>query len=103
MATATPKKKNKVLSRIKEFIERPKFRLGLGIALAISGLVELFEIATEKVLGFDIGIEHAILLIAFNQSVTALAHIIEGVETLDEVEIEKRMEQEIQHRTQQEK
>jgi len=85
-------KSGKTTLDFKKPISYHLFRLGMGFALLIAGVLEVAEVTTEEFIGLTIRSHHIIVLFAINQIIIAFAHIIDGLEQVEVVEEEEKLE-----------
>jgi uncharacterized membrane protein HdeD (DUF308 family) len=96
----------KIIIKTANWLKSPKVTLVIGIMLFISGIFEISETFVEKVvenfLGFEIGLEHGIIIFGFTQIFIALCHLFEGIENIGLVTQEKSLQEEIEEIKEQE-
>jgi len=61
----------------------------MGFIYLNTGILEVFEIATEEFLGFNMKAQHGLMIFGINQILISCTHIIDGLETIECVENEK--------------
>lgn len=82
------------IRKLKHFFSHPGFRMGMGIAILIAGILEIIEVATEEFIGIDLKSHHILILFALNQIIIAFAHMMDGIEKIEVVSEEKKIEME---------
>lgn len=67
-----------MLKKFFSIFNHPVAKVGSGIVLLLSGLLELSESALEEFLNWEIGVHHGIIVFASAKVVGSLGEIIEG-------------------------
>lgn len=84
------KKKHDLRASFKKLVHNPWVDFSVGIILALSGLIEVFDTFPKEISDFKLGAHHGVLILGLATALKAAADIFAGLEFIDEGEhIEK--------------
>jgi hypothetical protein len=72
--------RRRVSQSIKRFVEHPLTKLGIGLILITSGVVETYDTIAEDIQTGRLRLGHGVILLGFVNALAALPELIEGIE-----------------------